>query len=222
MSPRSRLSPWPSATSPSAPPRPPSTCRASPSRSFILLARTLSHAAEPRNVATRRRASWLTFDAPPRRIPPRVVNNSSVTRRAAVAGVLAFFVRAAGASRSRLFRHPPSVRPPSRRERVSSAAATHRSPSTSVSSPSSPRRPPPRPSACARRMRPSRTAPTPGPCPSPRARGSASTRPPRVPQAREQAAVMKAYGLERGPASKRQKSHLFRYAHDEKALLQLP
>ena len=36
-----------------------------PSRSFILLARTLSHAAEPRNVATRRRASWLTFDAPP-------------------------------------------------------------------------------------------------------------------------------------------------------------
>ena len=63
-----------------------------PSRSFILLARTLSHAAEPRNVATRRRASWLTFDAPPRPIPPRVVNNSGVTRRAAVAGVLAFFV----------------------------------------------------------------------------------------------------------------------------------
>lgn len=63
-----------------------------PSRSFILLARTLSHAAEPRNVATRRRASWLTFDAPPRPNPPRVVNNSGVTRRAAVAGVLAFFV----------------------------------------------------------------------------------------------------------------------------------
>ena len=63
-----------------------------PSRSFILLARTLSHAAEPRNVATRRRASWLTFDAPLRPIPPRVINNSGVTRRAAVAGVLAFFV----------------------------------------------------------------------------------------------------------------------------------
>jgi len=135
-----------------------------PSRSFILLARTLSHAAEPRNVATRRRASWLTFDAPPRPNPPRVVNNSGVTRRAAVAGVLAFFVAQPVrpfpiASLPRFFRDSPF-------------------PSTSVSSPSSPRRPPPRPSACARRSLPRRTAPTPGPCPSPRARGSASTRPP--------------------------------------------
>ena len=98
-----------------------------PSRSFILLARTLSHAAEPRNVATRRRASWLTFDAPPRPIPPRVVNNSSVTRRAAVAGVLAFFV-AQPVRSDRVSSDIRLPRPPSKRERVSSAAATHRSP----------------------------------------------------------------------------------------------
>lgn len=98
-----------------------------PSRSFILLARTLSHAAEPRNVATRRRASWLTFDAPPRPIPPRVVNNSSVTRRAAVAGVLAFFV-AQPVRPDRVSSDIRFPRPPSRRVRVSSAAATHRSP----------------------------------------------------------------------------------------------
>ena len=96
-----------------------------PSRSFILLARTLSHAAEPRNVATRRRASWLTFDAPPRPIPPRVVNNSSVTRRAAVAGVLAFFV-AQPVRPDRVSADIGLPRPPSRRERVSSAAAGSR------------------------------------------------------------------------------------------------
>lgn len=102
-----------------------------PSRSFILLARTLSHAAEPRNVATRRRASWLTFDAPPRPNPPRVVNNSGVTRRAAVAGVLAFFVaQPVRPLPDRVSSDILLPRPRSRKlERVSSAAAlTHRSP----------------------------------------------------------------------------------------------
>ena len=90
-----------------------------PSRSFILLARTLSHAAEPRNVATRRRASWLTFDAPLRPIPPRVINNSGVTRRAAVAGVLAFFVaQPVRPLPDRVSSDILLPRPPSRRERV--------------------------------------------------------------------------------------------------------
>jgi len=113
-----------------------------PSRSFILLARTLSHAAEPRNVATRRRASWLTFDAPPRPNPPRVVNNSGVTRRAAVAGVLAFFVAqpvrpllpdrvssCTSSSRGGRVIIIVSKKLETTLERVSSAAAlTHRSP----------------------------------------------------------------------------------------------
>ena len=38
------------------------------------------------------RASRLTSDAPPRFLPPRAFVNSGVTRRAAVAGVLALFV----------------------------------------------------------------------------------------------------------------------------------
>jgi hypothetical protein len=41
---------------------------------------------------TARRASRLTSDAPPRFLPPRAFVNSGVTRRAAVAGVLALFV----------------------------------------------------------------------------------------------------------------------------------
>lgn len=179
-SPRSRLSPWPSATSPSAPPRPPSAYRASHPK-FILLAPDRRRTSKRRDASTR---TQTDIRRSPRSLRPRAIVNSGVTRRAAVAGVLALFVA-------------QPVRPPSR----SAASFRHRLPDARASAetvpdrrattadspfPSAPTsfprsfdvRPPPRPSACARRTPPRRTAPTPAPCPSPRAPASASTRPP--------------------------------------------
>ena len=180
LSPRSRLSPWPSATSPSAPPRPPSAYRASHPK-FILLAPDRRRTSKRRDASTR---TQTDIRRSPRSLRPRAIVNSGVTRRAAVAGVLALFVA-------------QPVRPPSR----SAASFRHRLPDARASAetvpdrrattadspfPSAPTsfprsfdvRPPPRPSACARRTPPRRTAPTPAPCPSPRAPASASTRPP--------------------------------------------
>lgn len=52
----------------------------------------LTRRTSNRRDTARRRASRLTSDAPPRFLPPRAFVNSGVTRRAAVAGVLALFV----------------------------------------------------------------------------------------------------------------------------------
>ena len=87
-SPRSRLSPWPSATSPSAPPRPPSAYRASHPK-FILLAPDRRRTSKRRDASTR---TQTDIRRSPRSLRPRAIVNSGVTRRAAVAGVLALFV----------------------------------------------------------------------------------------------------------------------------------
>ena len=151
LSPRSRLSPWPSATSPSAPPRPPSAYRASHPK-FILLAPDRRRTSKRRDASTR---TQTDIRRSPRSLRPRAIANSGVTRRAAVAGVLALFVA-------------QPVRPPSR----SAASFRHRLPDARASAetvpdrrattadspfPSAPTsfprsfdvRPPPRPSACA-------------------------------------------------------------------------
>ena len=96
------------------------------------ISRSLPNAAGPRNVATRRRAPRLTSDASPRSLPPRGIIDSGVTRRAAVAGVLALFVAqpVRPPSRSASFPTPPSraERRAAIRARRATKCATHPSP----------------------------------------------------------------------------------------------